>query len=382
VTANGAAAARVLVFMSSRARGQYVQQAEMVENSVTLLKPVNAAGILDALAGVERQAVAPAVAAPLRGARILLVEDNPLNQFVARGVLEQAGAEVESANDGREALAMLEQAPERFQLILMDVQMPGMDGYAATRAIRQERGLRTPIIAMSAGVLSFEREQCVEAGMDDFVAKPLDVERMLACLVRHLPAEAPAPAAKFDLSKLLRNLKPAQQAMLGGLVRRVVQQIPADLEVIRQACSGGSPRAASPVLHSLRGSVGSFGARDFVAAALALEALIASGEQTGLQDGLELVEHELTQTREAALAWLAANTDPALADGAPTAAPQQLARFEQLLGERNIDACELLEELRGHFASAHGEAFVAAMEQHMSGLEFEAALRLLKMQAA
>ena len=119
-------------------------------------------------------------------ARLLLVEDNPVNQMVARGILEQQGAHVDVANNGADAVALLRERSAEYDLVLMDVQMPVMDGYSATRAIRHELGLTLPVLAMTAGVLDAERQHCIDAGMDDFIGKPLDIEQMLATIRRHL----------------------------------------------------------------------------------------------------------------------------------------------------------------------------------------------------
>lgn len=158
-----------------------------------LTKPVTASSLFDAvqtvLATPSAASDAPATPASpqlLAGARLLLAEDNLINQAVARGILEQAGAQVTVASNGEEALELL-RSGQQYDLILMDVQMPVMDGYTATRAIRSELRLSLPVLAMTAGVMASEREQCVAAGMDDFIGKPVDVEQMLATILRHLP---------------------------------------------------------------------------------------------------------------------------------------------------------------------------------------------------
>ncbi|MFL6656505.1 MAG: PAS domain S-box protein [Massilia sp.] len=386
-TANGAGVARLLMMMGTLARGRYVQQGEAAANSVALLTPVSASGILDALAGTASAPVAAGdtgvasvpTAAPLHQTHILLVEDNPLNQFVAHGVLEQAGATVETASDGSEALSLLDTDPGRFHLILMDVQMPGMDGYAATRAIRRERGLKTPIIAMSAGVLSFERARCIEAGMDDFVPKPLDVEQMLACLVRYLPSRSAGGAipvaGQFDIAALLQNQAPGQRKMLIDVVRRVLAQVPTELAAIKHALASGEAQAAAPLLHRLRGSIGSLGASRFVEVALALEAQIAEGAV--INDSVAKVERELMATVDAAASWLDATAEPE-SDVATVKDPvEKIARLERLLAESDIDAYELLDELRPYLVSMHGPAFVATLDQHMAGLDFAATLQQL-----
>jgi PAS domain S-box-containing protein len=138
---------------------------------------------------------APAAAAPepqaaprLHGLRVLLVEDHPLNQLVARGMLEHAGASVDVAENGQLAVDRLRDRAGEYDIVLMDVQMPVMDGYEATRRIRHTLGLKLPVLAMTAGVMQSEKDQCIDAGMDDFIAKPVDVEQMLETISRHWAA--------------------------------------------------------------------------------------------------------------------------------------------------------------------------------------------------
>ena len=159
-----------------------------------LAKPVTAVGLLEAMQAARAHGQEPAApdddALPtLAGVRILLVEDNPINQVVARGLLEQAGARVAVAENGEDAVTQLRRLD--CDLVLMDVQMPVMDGFTATRIIREELRLSLPVIAMTAGVMASEREQCIAAGMDDFIGKPIDVEQMFSILARHLGRATP-----------------------------------------------------------------------------------------------------------------------------------------------------------------------------------------------
>jgi PAS domain S-box-containing protein len=132
-------------------------------------------------------------AAPIAGAHILIVEDDRINQHVARGLLERAGLRVTVANHGGEALECLEQA--QFDAILMDLQMPHMDGFVATEKIRADERWRTlPIIAFTAAVLVHDREKCTQAGMNDFVAKPVQPQDIIAVLLRQIPHHSGHPA--------------------------------------------------------------------------------------------------------------------------------------------------------------------------------------------
>jgi CheY-like chemotaxis protein len=117
-----------------------------------------------------------------QSARILLAEDNPVNQKLAQMVLTKAGYQVEVANNGREAVDTYTRAPEAFDLIFMDVQMPQMDGMTATRAIRDKGFGRVPIVAMTAHAMKGDREKCLDAGMDDYIPKPVKRELVFEML--------------------------------------------------------------------------------------------------------------------------------------------------------------------------------------------------------
>ena len=134
--------------------------------------------------------------ATLRGARILLVEDNDINQLVARELLEDAGLVVEVADNGQIALEQVQRAA--YDLVFMDMQMPVMDGVTATREIRKlQRLAHLPIVAMTANAMEQDRRMCMDAGMNDFLVKPIDQQDMLDILLRWIlpPGAAPVPAA-------------------------------------------------------------------------------------------------------------------------------------------------------------------------------------------
>ena len=181
----------VICMVNAYARGKLMQQMASASAAAFLTKPVTSSSLFDAMQTALAQSQsgvdgAPAVPQPaaLHGAHILLVEDNPINQAVAKGILEQAEATVTVADNGRAAIDLLRAGG--YDMVLMDVQMPVLDGFNATRMIREELGLTLPVIAMTAGVMESEREQCIAAGMDDFIAKPIDVEHMFSTMLRHL----------------------------------------------------------------------------------------------------------------------------------------------------------------------------------------------------
>jgi len=165
----------------------------------TLSKPLTPSMLFDAVAGalgyqsrfVAKTSYDPP-SASLVGARLLLVEDNPINQEVARTLLEREGATVVTAGNGREALERLALEESAFDAVLMDVQMPEMGGYEAARAIRaQQRFISLPIIAMTANAMTGDREKCLEAGMNDHIPKPFDPYHLYSTLARWLGRPAP-----------------------------------------------------------------------------------------------------------------------------------------------------------------------------------------------
>jgi signal transduction histidine kinase/DNA-binding response OmpR family regulator/integral membrane sensor domain MASE1 len=199
------ATVRVVLMVSAFGQGKLLHTDGAQTADAVLLKPVTAARLEDtlqqALSSAQTSAMAVAGTAAttsdtdngqggsqrVDGVRILLVEDNPVNQLVATSMLTYAGASVDAVDNGRAALDRLRTDADSYDLVLMDVQMPEMDGFEATTRIRGELGLTLPVLAMTAGVMESEREQCIASGMNDFIAKPIDVEQMLRAITRNLP---------------------------------------------------------------------------------------------------------------------------------------------------------------------------------------------------
>ncbi|SHH01514.1 CHASE domain-containing protein [Massilia sp. CF038] len=305
------------VLLASAGRRQQSGEMQGVDGRGTFLfKPVTRDGLTEAIASVLSLPAAPSKAdhgraeparAQLGNLRLLLVEDNELNQIVARGMLEAEGMTVRVAGNGQEAIDLLA-LDARFDLILMDVQMPVLDGLAATRQIRHSLKLGMPIIAMSAGVLSSERQQCLEAGMNDFVAKPIDAASLFAALKRHAPAVNGMVSEVFDVQALMKlNEKhPERRQELVGLIGRVLAKAGPQLAAARAAYAADSHVEAGKELHSLRGTVGIVGARRFIRVSLQLEELLR--EDAGgaaIVPLFEQLDRELAETVATAEAWLA-----------------------------------------------------------------------------
>ncbi|MBF0153231.1 MAG: response regulator [Magnetococcales bacterium] len=245
----------------------------------------------------------------LSGARILLVEDNEINQQVARELLEQANITVILAENGRQALDLI--ARESLDGILMDVHMPVMDGLTATREIRKnDRFARLPIIAMTANAMSGDRELCLDAGMQDHIAKPVDPDAMFATLSRWVSPAAPkplpvrvdqdeeeAPPGEHPPSSQLEipgiNTRVALQRMGGSLAgyRRLlarfrVNQGEAD-QSVRAALLAGDFATAERIAHTLKGVAATVGAEVLQKVAADLESAIKQGAEMASLDTLQ-----------------------------------------------------------------------------------------------
>ncbi|MES2150170.1 MAG: response regulator [Pseudomonadota bacterium] len=292
-------------------------------DAVLLQKPVTGASLLaavhDAVKGRDRQHEAVAAVAVGAGRldrmRLLLVEDNALNQVVARGVLEGMGATVQVLGDGRQAVDHLREHSADYDAVLMDVQMPVLDGFSATRILRAELKLTLPVIAMTAGVTLGERDHCIRAGMDDFIGKPLDVAQMLTVLERvRRPAPASASAEVFSLAHfrtfMMRDA--SAMAMVQKMVQSVVELRLEPVERVRAALRAGQREQAARVLHEMRGSTGNLGCKRLIAAAIAFEEQVRSDGDGDLFALLDVVEHELRAVLEQAGAWLDARQVQAL----------------------------------------------------------------------
>lgn len=250
------------------------------------------------------QAPSPQRSAPrLDGLRLLLVEDNALNQALATLLLENAGARVDVAGNGEEAILALSTGAA-YDLVLMDVHMPVMDGLTATRMLRQHLALRLPVLAMTAGDAS-EEAQCRAAGMDGFIGKPIDEAVMLATIAGHAKPIVRTPCSElFDLARLEKLcVRPDQQAMLRELVQDAITQLPADLAAARRAWEEGEAGRAAAILHGARGGAAAIGAGPLGAATLALETLLRTDAATAAP-AFDALAALLGQTLDCARAWL------------------------------------------------------------------------------
>jgi PAS domain S-box-containing protein len=278
--------ATVIMMLSSVGQGGDALRCSELGVAASLTKPVRQSVLKDAiLAALARTAPArpkvnPSRSATTRGqsaVRVLLAEDNPVNRRLVMAILQKRGYDVVPAENGREALAAIKVG--RFDVVLMDLQMPEMDGLEATAAIRVEEmgtGRRLPIVALTAHAMKGDRERCMTAGMDAYLTKPIRTTELLGAidqLIGSGPRAGSAPADSdpaFDTKDVLARVE-GDRALLAELVDIFREESPRLLSEIRQAMAAHDMKGVERTAHTLRGSVGSFGARAAAQAAHMLE---------------------------------------------------------------------------------------------------------------
>jgi signal transduction histidine kinase/CheY-like chemotaxis protein len=301
-----------LVMLTSAGRPDQEALRSQLDISRILLKPTKHSDLLVAITDAlgittaETRAAGPGKRPedlPIR--QVLLVEDNPVNQKVAMDLLTRRGHSIELAENGKEAVALV--ARKEFDVVLMDVHMPVMDGLAATRAIRQQEqstGAHVPIIAMTAGATLEDRERSLAAGMDDFVTKPFRARELYATVEdaspgrerREVEAQSPASGDEscLDWQGALRKLDGDHELLL-ELSEMFQSQSPALVLAIMEAIAGQQPAELRRAAHTLKGSAQVIGAQAAAAAALQLEHIGRDGRLEAADSAFRTLEIQLAR---------------------------------------------------------------------------------------
>lgn len=302
------------------------QSLNLTGKNAVLIKPVTASSLFGAVMQVfghtdqlpawrKQRAAAIESLEALRGRHLLLVEDNEINQLVARELLEKMGFTISLANNGQVAVSMVLNGS--FDAVLMDIQMPGMDGYEATRRIRAEARFgfdQLPIIAMTAHALSGDREKALQAGLNDYISKPIDVSELSKALLRWLlPGNAAQPAGglalvsddgkapqviptseilELDTQAALRRLGNNQE-LYANLLKLVRDNHSGAARNIGAAIQAQDIPLAHRLAHTLKGLAGTIGANELREKALQLEKALAERQELRYQSCLADVETSL-----------------------------------------------------------------------------------------
>jgi len=395
-----------VVLVTAFGREEIREEAERIHIDAFLLKPVTTSMLVDTLVSLfagaqqDRTALAPADrhADRLRGMRILLTEDNEINQQIAVELLEGVGATVEVANDGLEAVRKLLDPPfpPNVDVVLMDLQMPEMDGYQATRKIRSDpRFASFPIIAMTAHATIEERQKCLDAGMNGHVSKPVDPSSLFDTLERFVspamkgravPPQAPAPAVVADGDALpeVPGLNTAEGLMrVAGnkkLYRKLLLQFStteADAaQRIAAALTEKDRALAERLAHNAKGVAGNIGAAAVQNAAASLEKAIAGSApeaeievwRVSFAESLAHLIHGLKTALDGADSEPAQAGDPEQVKGAV----EQLSRY---LAESDAAAIDYFETAAPHlkilFGAQEFNRFASLVENYAFSEAYE-----------
>jgi PAS domain S-box-containing protein len=394
-----------LVMVTAYGREEVLKQAEDAGFDNVLIKPVTSSILFDttvvalgADAGkVERIPASPSIDIErLRGARILLVEDNEINQEVAMGQLGEGEALVDLAENGEVALEMVR--AKDYDAVLMDMQMPVMDGLEATRAIRSDPRFRElPIIAMTANAMSSDRALCLEAGMNDHIGKPIDPDQLFGILLRWIKRngrDGGAVRKARTRPRLDRNDKrlvvpdidvASGLKRTGGnrkryetLLRKFAEQQGDAAAVMDAALAQGDSATAERAAHSLKGAAATLGANALSDSAARAEAAIRSGKDASPE--LRALAHSLDTTLADLRAALPKEADVnggAASGEDPTSVQEPLARLKKLLETDDGEAADFIVNERPRLAGVLTPAEIEALTDCVGQFEFESALHCL-----
>ncbi len=330
----------------------------------------------------------------ISGARILLVEDNDINQEVATVLLTDVGFAVTLASNGEEAVALVQERD--FDLVLMDMQMPVMDGISATKAIRAVPHLRMlPIIALTANAMQAERDACLAAGMDDHVAKPIDPMSLFRTLLRWIkpraalpPPSSRAPEASstvdipaiegLDVDSALRRLQGKRRFYVSLLRKFAAGQGDAP-ERIRAAIDADDWSTAERVAHTLKGVAGNIGLAGVQQAASLLEAAVRKrNDRAVVDDLLRACEELLAPVISALVAQLPEEEAPApVKDVDGVALDAVCQQLRSLLASDDVQSGEVLSRHAGLLSAGLKDAY-AGIHEAIGNYDFALALQRLE----
>jgi two-component system sensor histidine kinase/response regulator len=393
-----------IIMVTAFGREDLRDEAEKARLDGFLVKPVTKSTLIDALIAVfvddaDQQAAvvrAAGTGVDLTGARVLLVEDNDINQQIASELLTGVGAQVDIASNGQEAIDRLEQGgtPPPYDVVLMDLQMPVMDGHEATTIIRSNlRTATLPVVAMTAHATIEERQQCLEAGMDGHIAKPIDPRLLFDTVARYRRGSTPdaaTPAGDTDaaipplttinveegLARVAGNRK-----LFVSVLRQFLERQADTAGAISRALSAGDNATARRLAHTLKGLGGSLGAKPLQSAAGDVERLLREGAPTAHTDA---ALHHLTATLSPVIAELRAAFGSPESHGAPEA-PAALSEqtagimkdVAKLLDDYDAGVVDLIEANRADLRAAFGSADWRTFMDHIGAFAFAEARSVL-----
>ncbi|ABZ75295.1 multi-sensor hybrid histidine kinase [Shewanella halifaxensis HAW-EB4] len=403
-----------ILIVSAHANAEFIEQVEHSDIASYITKPISASRLLDGIMSslgqngamvVRRKGsdISQELLLQLQGKRVLLVEDNDMNQEVATEFLEQVGVVLSIAENGQVALEKL--ATQSFDLVLMDCQMPVMDGYQATRELRKMPGLeKLPVIAMTANAMAGDKEMCLRVGMNDHIAKPIEVARLYSTLLQYLGDSQQAITLtnldgkesenvpfwpQHEALDIDKGLQLVQNSV--RLYRRILERFHSGksniAEEIESALSQGKTADAIRYAHTLKGVSGNLCSPLLVDLASQLEAKLQDSPKADVTDELSQIA-ELTTSICAAIASWQASLDDAVeveASGAPESLlsdkelSQEVTQLLQMLEEADSDAVDKMNDIRERVTELQWQKMSPAVAM-VNSYQFDEAAELIQEQ--
>jgi len=396
-----------LVMVTAYGREEVLRQAEQTSFESVLIKPVTPSMLFDSIVQAltdspgparEHQADHEIDLSSLHGARVLLVEDNELNREVALGLLEDAHLVIDQAENGADALQQL--AKSDYDLVLMDMQMPVMDGITATKAIRSNpRFASIPVIAMTANAMERDREMCLAAGMNGHLAKPIDPDKLFGALLqwirpRAASAVASSSAASASVPVSFSSALSAELLIPGidfanglkrtggnrkryeSLLQRFADSQSSALDDIRAALAANDSPTARRIAHSLKGASANLGANALAEVAATAEAATDSNHSIG--PAFESLSRSLDTTIAAIRAALPADSAPARTSSVnadPSTIVRPLSRLKKLLEADDGDASDFLLDARSVLSQVLTPGEIDSLSARVGNFNYTDALR-------
>jgi signal transduction histidine kinase/DNA-binding response OmpR family regulator/HPt (histidine-containing phosphotransfer) domain-containing protein len=397
-----------LVMVTAHGREEVLRQVENASFENVLIKPVTPSMLFDSVVQVltdvrgsahEPRATSPEIdLSSINGARVLLVEDNELNREVAIGLLEDAQLSIDQAENG--AVAVQQVSKTDYDLVLMDMQMPVMDGITATKAIRSNpRFASLPIIAMTANAMDRDREMCLAAGMNGHLAKPIDPDKLFGALLQWIrprgASASPSGSSSAPSASVSLPSAPSSDLVIPGidvatalkrtggnrkryesLLQRFADSQSHALDDMRAALAGNDSPTAQRIAHSLKGASANLGANALAEVAAAAEAAIDSDQSIGT--ALESLSCSLDLTIAAIRAAIPTDSAPT-STPSPAADPstiaQPLSQLKKLLEADDGEASDFLLDVRSVLSRVLTSVEIDSLSAHVGNFAYSDALR-------
>ncbi|MBS3953913.1 MAG: PAS domain S-box protein [Methylomicrobium sp.] len=394
----------ILMMVSADQHEALLAQPGIASVDRIITKPVITSSLLDSVVGVlsrdksvcvsETSTVTPENQLRVQGVRVLIVDDSEINREVALTILEADGAIVSTANDGDEAVNWLRNNPDSVDIVLMDIQMPVMDGYTATQMIRQDERLQQlPVIALTAGAFESLKDAAYEAGMNDFLTKPFNVEQLITIIQRHTGGYSEAQESKPELHDIPIS---SENSVLPGIdidtgltqwgsesvfltyLNKFAERYADSGREIRRCVDQNDHAAAKALAHKLKGVSGNLSLPVVMAQAQYVDALLAAGQLP--PEATQVLQEAIDQVCASIIHWENKSTgiddsqNPAHYPKNPADRAELREHLEQLVDALNQDNPDFAEPLLAELQGKLSNADFKRIKNQLADFNFRAAI--------